>query len=196
MVASAARRFPLGSGRVELFLAPLVAVALALGLTAADAVTGRRWRRAWPTIACALLLLALHQPRRPRYPKEVAAPLVARAGAVLGPDDALLVNDHGLYALCYYGPWPVRFVEYPRFGTGFLPLPVGPRLRVLESGVEGVRADFLDRALRERPARAVVVLTSDYGMNEHVPRFADRIGYVVTERTATPGSVLLVLTRR
>lgn len=195
LLASAARRFPVGTGRVELFLTPLVAILLAAGLTAGEVIRAPAWRAAWPLAALLLLAFRVHTPRVPRYPEQDAAPLVARAAALLGPEEVLVVNDHGLYALCYYGPWPVHFVPHARFGTGFVPLPRGVDVRVVETHEGRIDAQALDRALGGSPPRAVVFLSHDYGLQAIVPLVARRLGYARAERTARPGCTLYVLDR-
>lgn len=194
--ASAVRRFPLGTGRVELFLAPLVALLLALGLLVADTVRAPVWRRAWPPLVCALLAVHLHRPRTPQYPVQEFAPLVAHVSERLGPDDLLVVNDHALFALCYYGPWPVETAEHARFATGFVPVPVGVRLAIVESREDALPPDFLDAALSSRPRRVHLFLGHDYGMSGAAPSAARRNGFEVVDRAQRDGCVVLTLEPR
>lgn len=64
-LASACRRFPLGTGRVELFLLPLVALWLAAGL---DLDLPPRLRRLSLALVAGVLALVLPSARQPRYP--------------------------------------------------------------------------------------------------------------------------------
>lgn len=193
VAASAADRFPLGTGRVELFLTPLVVVTLACALPTLDLVRAPVWRRAWPPAAVALLAAHVHGPRVAQYPRQESAPLVAALAPALAPDDALVVNTHGLFALCYYGPWTVRLTPNARVGTGFIPEPVGTDLRVVESDPDVFDPAFLARALADRPGRALVFLCHDYGLSREVPGAAAQLGYAVVARDERPGCVVMVL---
>lgn len=193
VLASAADRFPLGTGRVELFLTPLVIVTLACALPALDLVRAPVWRRAWPPAAVVILLLTVHGPRVAQYPQQVSAPLVAALAPALRPDDALVVNVHGLFALCYYGPWPVRLTPDERLGTGYVPTPAGTDLRVVMSDPDVFDPQFLSRALADRPRRVVVFLCHDYGLSREVPGAAALLGYAVVARDERPGCAVLIL---
>lgn len=125
---------PLGAGRTDIYLHPLLALAVALGIHHLADLDLR------PAVLLLVVLGALSAASfRPTlaYPAEDLAPLVEELEALRQSHEAVLVYPHASFAFALYTKWPVYLVESRRFATGF-------ESRVLREGVvipEGTRED-------------------------------------------------------
>jgi hypothetical protein len=116
-VASALGRIPLGVQRIETFLLPYGAVALASAAGWSESLRGRGTALAAAALLPLLLTIQLRTARRPAYPVEESAPVVARLARELAPEDGIWSNITGTWALSVYGPWPSRFEPNQRLGV-------------------------------------------------------------------------------
>jgi hypothetical protein len=119
VVAAALERAPLGTGRTDIYLYPLLAVAVAVAL---HALAESRVPIAGPTalvaLAAAIVLLPNDSPDR-SYPQEDIAPLVERLEVSVSASDAVLVYPLANFAFGLYTTWPIEFRETSLYGTGF-----------------------------------------------------------------------------
>jgi hypothetical protein len=129
--ASLARRMPLSTGRVELFLLPLVATLAAAALGGIEEIQARRWRATARLCLLGAALPLVPLTRIPQYPLQDSAVLVRAIERERMPGEVLWVSWTGSFALSYYGKWDVDFVPDPRIANGFYPRPRAADVRVL-----------------------------------------------------------------
>lgn len=187
--ASAAQRLPLGSGRVELFLMPLLACGLACGVALALRLPNERLRTGALALAIVFAAIQLPSARLALYPAQHVAPLVDVLNEELKPGDRLVTNLHGSFALSLYGPWPIELVRDDRLMTQFHPEPILEGFSVAED-------TDLGPIERLRPSR-VFVFGSHYPAN-YPPQMIEGLaglGYQVSWISEEPGCFLLLLER-
>lgn len=158
-VAGGLGLYPLGTGRLDLFAAPVTCAVALAGLDALARRAGRRLgrRAAGPARqrllgygASALGLAALvglwtpvaYRPY-PTPPGRLAPPVqdarvIREAARRIGPDDGLVVYPTAALAVALYGPWPNELVASPDVGHGFTVRLDRPRSLVL-AGPPGFR---------------------------------------------------------
>lgn len=142
LAASALGRYPLGSGRGDLFLLP------GLLLLCAPTLARLIRRRVVPgaiLVTLAAVLLILTPPgERARYPVASDRQVIELALGQVRDADAILVYPYAGYALAFYGPWPHRLEACASSTNGFVARPVRPGTLLLRESAGGV--DF-----REHP---------------------------------------------
>ena len=115
VVLAAARAAPLGTGRTDVYLYPLLAVLVALAAHEALTVAPRATALALGTLAAASL--ATYRP--PNYPREVVRPLVREVETITTDRDAILIAPKAGYAFGLYTKWPVDLVSSDEVQQGF-----------------------------------------------------------------------------
>jgi len=183
LLACAAGRIPLGTGRVDLFLLPFGAILLG---SAAGLLT--RLPRPLVTPASAVLLAAaallLWSPRVASYPPTLSAPLVEILVDEFRHSDELWVNHHGTYSLAAYAPWSFRFVRNPDFAIPYA-APAIENFTVLDSTGRGV--DSLSPA----SDRLFVFLCHyRHGLRRRLLRLFKNSGYETLHFERTPACML------
>jgi hypothetical protein len=192
LFASASRRFPLGTGRVELFLVPLLAILLGSGVAFVGRLRYVAPRILWAAAVAGFVLMKFPTPRVPSYPAQFSSPLVAILGQEKTAGDALLVNVHGTFALGYYSPWPPRFVADPSLGTGFHVVPETPGTYVIGEAPDDPRK-IVELALNARPARVFLFAVHAPGtLHRKVEAYLAAAGWQQTRREQTRGADLYV----
>ncbi len=110
---------PLGTGRTDMYLYGLLAIAAGLGVDAF--LTGQRWR--WAVVLVTVVVMATPLPRT-GYATEDGGmiqdtrPLIEQASELLGPDDTLLTLG-SYHATTLYGPWDVEIRHSERSTQGW-----------------------------------------------------------------------------
>lgn len=170
---------PLGTGRTELYLYPLLALGLAWGVDHALRVLGRpAYQEIVGFVALAALLPVLLPAAEIRYPQQDLRPLVEMVEANFDATDRVLVSPGAAYATALYGPWMVgirrneaplgfapRFTERltvirisgdtANLESRYGPLPVGARVWLLISHDREERLEGAREALRDLGYRPV-----------------------------------------
>ncbi len=190
LFASATRRFPLGTGRVDLFVVPLIAILVGAGVAFVVHAKYIAARILGAAAVAIFTLLKFPAPRVPAYPIQNSSPLVEMLGREKTADDGLLVNVHGTFALGYYSPWRPRFVADGSLGTGFHILPETTRVYVVGEQPDDPRTS-VELAASARPARIFLLAV-------HPPEsFRDKVeghlaaaGWRLTRREQRPGADL------
>jgi hypothetical protein len=192
LFASASRRFPLGTGRVDLFLLPLVAILLGAGVAFVGEVKRFALRTLWAAAVAGFVVLKFPAPRTPTYPVQVSSPLVTFLAQEKNGDDALLVNVHGTFALGYYSPWPPSFVADASLGTGFYVVPQTARVYVIGEQPDDAR-NAVARAISAHPARIFLLTVHAPGsLRQEVEGYLAHAGWTLTRQKQRPGAELFV----
>jgi hypothetical protein len=146
---------PLGTGRTDSYLHPVLALILAMGLDeatrarspggatgtqrAGDEARAPRDRlrgSVAPLVALALVVAtAITAALRagPDYPEQDVRPLVAVLEQQVVDDDAIVIYPATRWAFALYTPAPIDLVPYPQEPNGFRPRFHDPRIAVLET---------------------------------------------------------------
>jgi len=192
LFASAARRFPLGTGRVDLFLVPLIATLAGAGVAYVAQTKYVAARIIWAAAVVVFTLVKFPARREACYPIETAPPLIAMLVQEKTPDDVLLVNVHGTFALGYYSPWRPRFVADESLGTGFHVVPQTMGVYVIgEQPDDPPKSVAL--AISARPAR--IFLLAVHAPDSLSPKVEEHLaaaGWAVTRREHQMGADLFV----
>jgi hypothetical protein len=103
---------PLGTGRTDTYLYPVLALAVALAVDGIPARLGRRRTAAVLGGAALLAFAAIFGKIRLSYsyPEEDVKPLVAKAESAVRASEGLLVYHDTNFAFALYTTWPIRFV--------------------------------------------------------------------------------------
>jgi hypothetical protein len=192
LAASAARRFPLGTGRVDLFLVPLLAILIGAGVAFVGQIKHLVPRILWAAAVAVFVLVKFPVRRAAAYPVQISSPLVTMLGREKAADDVLLLNVHASFALGYYSPWRPSFVADATLGTGFHVIPQTTGVFVIgEQAADPQNAVAL--AVRTRPARIFLLLVhaADY-VGPKVEESLAAAGWKLTRREQTPGAELRV----
>jgi hypothetical protein len=198
LVASALGRFPLEGaalegaprlGRVELFLAPLVASLLGAGLMLTGGLRQPGWRKLGPLLGLALAVVQLPLPRTRTYVDQFASPLIARMEAKVRPEDSVWTNVLGSYWLAYYGPWSVTLEPDARVATGFHARLSAPGYRVFDE-------DDLDALTSPASPRIHIFLAHNQDrLAGRLRRHLSTRGYGRSSAEEVPGAVVLIFLR-
>lgn len=107
---------PLGGGRTDIYLYPVVLYGAGLGL---HEVTGWLGRWSWGVAGVGLAGLLLVQPAGMPYPIEDVAPLVEIVDESASPGEAVAVYQLTRYPYALYTDQTIDIVDCPNCGTGF-----------------------------------------------------------------------------
>jgi len=204
MVAvSAAKLYPLGTGRTDLFGYPLSAFLAVLGLwTLLRRVPAALWLGA----AAALALMGHEQIcNRVTYPYSCSRAVMERANETVQPGDALVVYPWANWAAGYYGRWPTELVDVDDSTNGFYVHLDRPRTCVLHETHGGVNFQADARVvwlqvheLLARPADRVVYAAASADVQPHrwIVEAILSHGYEVRLDEPYKGGRFMVFTRR
>jgi hypothetical protein len=116
VVFAALQLAPLGTGRTDLYLYPVIAVLLAVG--ASEIV--RRMNVAGLVVVAALIATIVASANAPSfYPQENMKAAVGTLVADAAPGDAIMVYYGGRYAFALYAPYPVSVYPTTKQTDGF-----------------------------------------------------------------------------
>jgi hypothetical protein len=116
VVLAAVEAVPLGTGRIDMYLYPSLAVLVALAL---DEVAGVS-RLAVAAICAALVgLFAVSYTRPSDYPAQNLKPLVANVEREASSSDGILVHPHASFGFGLYTTWPVDLEPSETWATGY-----------------------------------------------------------------------------
>lgn len=180
---------PLGTGRTELYLYPVLALALAWTVDHLLRSLGRPRSRdlAGITVLAALLVLLLPA-AQVRYPQQDLRPLVERVARGFESTDRVLVSPGAAYATALYGPWMtgIRHNETP---LGFAPQ-FTTRVTVIRVSGE---TENLERRYGELPDGTRIWLLSSHVVEERMEGAREalrQLGYRPVDEWSRPGAGL------
>lgn len=205
LALSALKLYPLGWGRVDLYLQVLHAVSLALGVYF---LCSRFRLPAFQLPFAAFLLLAAFVWRAPGigqkevlyHPYEFNREFMKKAKKALGDAGLMVVNKDTMFPAAYYMKWDLH-LRPRRLARGVEITSRDPRILVQEEPF-GFRNNpellnpGLDRIL-ERKAERLVILheKEDDSVSRHVGDYFQKHGYRLESQEAKPGALLLVLVK-
>ncbi len=175
-----AGKFPLGGGRTDLYLAPLVA------LLAAHILEWRRLQSYSPwigAITCCVLAIAAIVGAKASYPREDLRSLTVEVEQQAGPDDRILVFPETTYMYALYSRAQVRVVNDPLSMTGFTPALSDPRVSMMPGMQfstsiykrgEAVCLAQLEQAIRANPTH-IWLVASTYYSEDTLPILDERL---------------------
>jgi hypothetical protein len=191
VVLAAAEAAPLGGGRTDHHLFPVLAVAAAFAL---EPLARLRPEAALAGAAAVVLALGLTASGPEDYPQQDLRPLSAELDARLGPDDTVLLYPSALWAYALYTELPVDIVDEARAAVRWQPVVRDERVVVL-----GRHRDDPDRY---RPEVEAAVSRNGAGgsvwlLATHIHPDYDTVedalieaGWSVAERWDRPGALL------
>lgn len=192
IVAALLERYPVGTGRTEIFTYP---VSILLAATALHALL-RRWTAAAVVVAVVVSLWLVT--RNPvSYVPSHDRTVVSLANEMVQPEDTLLIYPFSTWAVAHYGKWPVRLVETSQTTNAFYAWPERENTLVLGEKPEGVdfRSDpavvrkQLEPLLRTRPRRIWLVATSaEPRSNGWIVESLSGAGYEITASRGFKGA--------
>lgn len=124
--ASALRVYPLGGGRTDSFIHPVIILCVACGVRqlktwlAQLAPLLRHFAELFPIVLAGLVPwpgFALND--HAEYPVSGDATVVQAVEASIQPSDGLIISPHGTISVGYYGRWPVSFVPWEAYAHNF-----------------------------------------------------------------------------
>lgn len=175
-----AGKFPLGGGRTDLYLAPLVTFLAAHVL---------EWRRLRPystwigAFTCSALAIAAIVGAKASYPREDLRSLTAEVEQQAGPDDQILVFPETTYMYALYSRAQVRVVNDPLSMTGFTPALSDPRVSMMPGMQfstsiykrgEAVCLAQLEQAMLAKPPH-IWLVASTYYSEDTLPVLDERL---------------------
>ena len=201
VVLAIARIYPLGTGRTDLFLAPVIILLVGCGLHALLSWLPNPRLRQVLLLAAALAVVALGYGRVPYAPETRDAQLVQALDAVRKPGEPVLVFPHAAFALAYHGDWEYEPVPWTGYAHGFNLEFASPDLTLLPA-LDGylARPRLLDPALDDFLASAPdsvhyyatpLVSPAYRAAHAHVLGRLGAAGYRVTVRRSSSAAVLL-----
>ncbi len=138
---AAIERVPIGTGRTDIYLYPLLALGVSWLLSHG---LGRIWMQV--VLVFALVVTALPVPA-PHYPADPARPLVETLVNNRRADDQVIANYGTLYSLAVYSPWMDGLIKDIPTVRGFMPRFEDPNV----IGIERIdNADAMTTAVRGR----------------------------------------------
>jgi flagellar biosynthesis protein FliP len=192
LFASAAGRFPLGTGRVDLFIVPLLAIFVGAGVAYVGHAKHLAVRIPWAAAIALFLLVKFPTPRVRAYQVQFSSPLIELLGREKTTDDALLVNVHGTFALGYYSPWQPRFVADASLGTGFHVVPETTHVHVIGEQPDDPR-NSVERAVTAHPPRIFFLMVhASPALREQVEGHLATAGWKLARLEQSPGADLFI----
>lgn len=183
-VLAASEVAPLGTGRTDIYLYPLLAALMAVAVQ--EGLT--HFPRATTVAAVALGTLSFATFSPASYPQEEVRPLV-RVVEARGGQDAVLVYPKTRYPFALYTTWPVDLLESSESQTGFTVRVRRPNVFILENlGVAG-GGRTIERLSRRY--ETVWVLVSHGSPSRRIERLLGVHGYDETSTRRETGAMLV-----
>lgn len=180
---------PLGTGRTELYLYPVLALGLAWTVDHALRPLGRpAYRQVASVVVLAGLVTVLLPAPEVRYPRQDLRPLVERVERSFEPTDRVLVSPGAAYATALYGPW-TRGIRHNQTPLGFAPEFTTQVTVIRVSGETG----NLERRYGELPEGTRIWLLSSHVVEERMERAREalrELGYRSVDTWSRPGAGL------
>ncbi len=123
IVLSLLHIYPLGGGRTDLFLFPIIILSLGALLHAGVIACKKTWCHVLLTGLLGVALFAASGNIYASYPDVDDAQLVRELVRVAEPDDGVLVYPHANWAVGYYAPWNAVIQRTEYYAHGFAMLP-------------------------------------------------------------------------
>ncbi|HKU44804.1 MAG TPA: hypothetical protein VJR89_41885 [Polyangiales bacterium] len=124
--ASGLRMYPLGGGRTDSFMHPVVILCVACGVNRLKTWLAQLTDHAQPLaelvpLALAWLLLwpGLKVGIHAVYPPSGDAKVIQAVERSMQPSDGLIISPHGTISVGHYGSWPLRFVPWDAYAHNF-----------------------------------------------------------------------------
>ncbi|MHB0972067.1 MAG: hypothetical protein ACYC7A_21830 [Thermoanaerobaculia bacterium] len=202
LATAAAGRFPVGTGRTEIFTFP---VTIVLTVAGAHWLTRRNARvEIAIAVACAVLFVARAGLREVPYLETNDRAVVELANRHVPDGDAMVVYPFSTWAVAHYGRWPVGLRPDAQTTVAYYAIPRRERTLVLEENPRGI--DFrkdpavvesqLEPFLESRPPRVWLVATSaDPLPNRWIVESFRRRGYVIAQATGLRGAGFALFVR-
>lgn len=202
LAAAVADRFPVGTGRTEIFTFPVTIVLAAAG---AHWLIRRDWRaEAAVAFACLLLFAARAAGHDDAYLRTNDRTVVELANRHVRDGDAMIVYPYSTWAVAHYGRWSERLVPSDQTTVAYYAVPERERTLVLQERPRGVdfRADRevvesqLAPFLRSAPPRVWLVATSaDPLPNRWIVESLRNHGYVIAQARGFRGAGFALFVR-
>jgi hypothetical protein len=206
LAASALRLYPIGTGRLDLFLHPVLLLIAAVGFTP-PRIPPRfpRWLPGLiPGTGITLLTVGLILGGMYGYPPVGDRQMVERAVATLSDDDGLVVYPWANYAAGLYGPWPTEIVPVTDSTNRFYVHLRRPNTLVLHESLDGVDFQQDPRVMMDqlkpfvdRGYRRIVYVSGTTMPRPHgwACGYLISRGYRVTRAEEVEGATLVVFER-
>ena len=182
-VAAALRIYPVGAGRPDMFMFPVVLVLCAYGFAALLSPLAAWSRRVDDAGAVALAALAIvvfaSQVHASRYMPVLDAQLIRFVDRVAGDDDAVLIHGDAQYTLGYYLDWPIE-PDFDRGAEKFTLRPLRPRTQIARAEAPAFSDDFLADEPKRLIYVEVHVRPSHRELHRHIYDAIAAAGYVPT----------------
>ena len=203
LLTSAAGRYPVGTGRTEIFTFPVMILLTVAGI---HAIVNRR-RSAWIAIATVLSMLLVWNTvvRGVDYVEAHDRQVIELANQSVQAEDALVVYPLSSWALAHYGRWPSRLAASEGVANGYVAIPLRERVLMLDpnpSGTEftedpAVLEEQMEPFLSAGHSRVWLVATSaEPQANQWIVDSFHRGGYHVMKSTRLKGAGLALFVRR
>jgi 4-amino-4-deoxy-L-arabinose transferase-like glycosyltransferase len=189
-VLAALAAAPLGTGRTDIYLYPLLAALVAVAVHE----TLKLARRLTTLTVLGLGVASLVGFSPANYPQEVVRPLVDEVEASAASRDAVLVYPKTRYPFALYTTWPVNLVESSRFQTGFTVRVRRRNVFVLESTRAGPARKTIESLSRRYGS--VWLLVSHGRLPKRIGMLLAEHGYAATSIHREPGASLARWSRR
>ena len=202
--ASALSKFPIGSGRIDIFTYPLTLMIISLGFLETSNFLKRYFKYASQCfqlpIICIILLSWIFI-GSPNYPRSHDAEFIKRAYALAKAEDAILAYPYANYSLGFYGQGPVNVVPVNYSSNGFEVRPKRPHTYVIPEGVGATRfrnnpmalKPFIEDVLHKNYAKIVYVSCHvDKKKSEVFRSFILDAGYIISSSTSVLANELYV----
>lgn len=203
LAAGAAGRFPIGTGRTEIFTFPVTILLAAAG---ARWLTRRNWKaEAAVAVACVALFVGRAAMHDVAYVRANDRAVVELANRHVRDGDGMIVYPYSTWALAHYGRWPGRLVPTAQTTVAYYAIPERKRTVVLQERPRGI--DFrTDRAvlesqlapfLQSAPPRVWLVATSaDPLPNRWIVESLRRHRYVIAQAKGFKGAGFALFVRK
>jgi hypothetical protein len=177
---SLAGKFPLGGGRTDLYLVPIIVLLVGMVF---DWRPIRAYSAPFALTLCGILSIAACFGARASYPREDLKSLTAEVEKQASPNDRILVFPETAYMYALYSRMQMRTEPDPLSMTGFTPRLDDPRVLMMpgfqlgtsihEQG-ESACVELLEKAMNEHPPR-IWLVASTYFPEDTLPILEDRL---------------------
>lgn len=185
LVLSAARLYPFGAGRLDIFAFPVTLLVAVLALGPLQELPWGRGILALVAAALSLFLLKGNASTRFKYNDAGDREIVECAVKHLEEGDALLIFPTANWAVGYYGPWESTFGRVSDSTNGYFAYPLRANTVVLHETLDGKpyhgKPEVIRQKVREllanRPRRLVGISTLGPGPEGAAAAEAKALGY-------------------